>query len=53
MFDEVVKSIEQAKELPAVQKVYQSDFVKSKINQFEQNDLRYVGRENTSVPDVL
>lgn len=40
MFDEVVKSIEQAKELPAVQKVYQTDFVKSKINQFE----KFLGR---------
>ena len=41
MFDEVVvNSIEQAKELPAVKRVYQSEFVRSKINQFE----KFLGR---------
>jgi hypothetical protein len=36
MFDEiVVNSIEQAKELPAVKRVYQNEFVRSKIRQFE------------------
>jgi len=36
----VVNSIEQAKELPAVKRVYQSEFVRSKINQFE----KFLGR---------
>lgn len=35
MFDEVVNSLAQAKELPAVKKIYQNPFVKSKIYQLE------------------
>ncbi|MEO1050073.1 MAG: hypothetical protein AAFX87_05590 [Bacteroidota bacterium] len=40
MFDDVINTIEQAKELPAVKRVYQNEFVRSKIKQFE----RFLGR---------